>query len=99
MTGNPSTITFTHCEPLLFTLSKYHHPDVHAVGNSEGDSIVDNPVVNKSEVRDQLNLPPPQWLRSHLSMEAVNQDGQSCSMRRVVDASPFASKAPLEDCF
>ena len=30
-----------------------YHRDVHAVGNSKGDSIVDNPAVNKSEVRDE----------------------------------------------
>ena len=30
-----------------------YHPDVHAVGNNEGNSIVDNPVVNKSVVRDE----------------------------------------------
>ena len=36
-----------------------YHPDVHAVSNSEGDSIVDNPAVNISEVRDEQGAVKP----------------------------------------
>jgi len=55
-----------------------YHPDVHASGNSEGDSIVhvDNPVVNKSEVRDEqgsVKSTTTTVVEEPLSMEAVNQ--------------------------
>ena len=59
-----------------------YHPDVHAIGNGEDNSIVDNPAVNKSEVRDeQVNLQPEE---PAINGSSKPKDGQS--MNRVVES-------------
>ena len=69
-----------------------HLPNVHVADNSEVDSIVDNPVLNKSELRDEQGAVKPNnnivAEEPTVSGSSKPQDGQS--MKRVVDALPVA---------